>query len=419
MSRVHSFWILLALLPVSAFAAQLTTDSSGAASPQQAPGVPDVAARKEIIYRANLGRADDIKLLVDQGGSANQRTGEGVPILSLASARRDPEGINVVGMLLKLGADVNGRDQKGQTALFYAAKAGNINIANLLLTNGADPYIQDGEGNVARTVAFTSGHKDVVQAMDEFSKSPKLPPPLAPLPAVNAPIPPAPKAEASQPIPQPQSSPTAQAQVDLSPVIDHQKELEAQLAEMKKNALTREDMKQIQKELAEINKKSMQQEQVPPTPTPEKKEQTAQEKERILEQLSSQIAFNACGFEYWSFCSTVKQSTEMESEELTIAVRSYKTNVEQLKDQALQQYGMKPKDYENIVDSAQQRIYGQMSAMRSNAERHENGIGKLEDMLKRCQEIGRQWDVPPSTTDKTAAPSATPTKTTGAKGNGN
>lgn len=359
---------VLALLATPANA-QMLGNAPPAPSLEKAATGPDVAARTEIIYRANLGRADDIKLLVDQGGSPNQATGEGVPLLSLAASRRDPEGKNVVEMLVKLGANINGRDRKGQTALFYAAKAGNVEIVNLLLADKIDAFALDNNGDTARTVAFASGHNDVVQAMDNFAAKPKP----APAPA---------------------------AEQTPAPLDEHQKELENQLAEMKKNAPTVEDMKRIENEITEANRNSMAPAAPPANTTVVIPEENEQKKEADVEQISHDIAFNTCGFQYWSYCSQVKQGTELESEELSVAIQSYKAKVETLKKSYLQSYGKTPADYANIVDSSQQRIYNQLNGMHSNQERHEHNIGKMDDMLERCGEIGRQWAVDPPGIDK-------------------
>lgn len=340
----------------------------------------DEQARGEIVYRASLGRADDVKLLIDQGASPNQTSGEGVPILALAAARRDPEGLNVVKLLLKSGADVNGRDHKGKTALFYAALEGNVDIANVLLAAKIDPYALDSDGNPARTVAFTSGHNEVIKAIDDFvtrQAAQPAPPATTPAPISSAPLP------------------------DIAPP----KEDLDKIADLKKNAPTREDMKRIQEELAAANKNSlddnaMEKPQpksraeiaVKDTATGGKKEEVIQKE---LEHLSYEMAFNTCGFQYWSYCSDAKQSTELESEELSVAILSYKNKANEIKSKILKDYHVKVDDFNTLVDSAQQRIYNQLNTMHSNRERHEKGVGRMDDMISRCEEIGRQWAVPP------------------------
>src|SRR5689334_19841495 len=80
--------------------------------------------KSELVYRTNLGSAEDVGLLLKQGANANEVNNDGTPLIALASARRDKEGINVIETLLKGGADLNAKDARGQTALFYAARNG-------------------------------------------------------------------------------------------------------------------------------------------------------------------------------------------------------------------------------------------------------------------------------------------------------
>lgn len=131
--------------------------------------IQDASARSDFIYRVNLGRADDVRLLMRQGSSPNQLSGEGVPVLCLAAGRVDPEGVNVTQALLEAGANLNGRDGKGQTALFYAAKAGNIATINYLLDAGIDMYALDNNGDVARTIAHRSGQQEALKAIDDYT----------------------------------------------------------------------------------------------------------------------------------------------------------------------------------------------------------------------------------------------------------
>ena len=392
---------LLALLTISTVLvspalAQMPLDNAplapatGESADPNAPKVPDVSARNEIIYRANLGRADDVKLLISQGGSANQTTGEGVPVLCLASGRKDEEGKNVVEALLKAGADINARDRKGQTALFYAARTGSIETLNFLLENKIDMYALDNNGDLARTVAFAAGRKDVVQAMDAFISRPIKPTPT-PSPT---------------PTPAPQSTAISSgAPIDTTPPdLAKERELEKKLEESKKNAPTAEEMKRISGENTEANRQRMiEEDHAPPADDTLKtfahsqadSEREAQSKQEMLEKLSYDLSFNTCSFQYWSFCSLVHQKTELEPDELAVAITSTKAKVEAIKKKMLKDFDVKVEDYYAIVDSAQQRIYNQLNTMISAQERRENGVGRMDDMQARCKEIALQWSAEP------------------------
>jgi|GEM_PF-3148490 len=128
----------------------------------------DASARREIAYRASLGRAEDISMLVRQGASPDEINEDGVPLIALAAKRKDKEALTVLKTLLELGADINAKDTMGQTALFYAAKDGNTENVKFLLDNNINYYALDNNGDLARNIAFREGHNNIVQMLDGF-----------------------------------------------------------------------------------------------------------------------------------------------------------------------------------------------------------------------------------------------------------
>ena len=177
--------VLLLCLSVPQLASGQSEPATAAPTPVAiAPTAPDASATatstpseeaakllSEAVYRVNLGRADDVKLLIEQGVSPNSKDENGVPLLSLAAARVDKEGINVVKALIEAGADINSKDKESQSALFYAARRGNRDVVTLLLENKINYYSVDYTGNIARTIAFREGHTDIVKLMDDFVKA--------------------------------------------------------------------------------------------------------------------------------------------------------------------------------------------------------------------------------------------------------
>ncbi len=63
------------------------------------------------------------------------------------------------------GANVDKKDEYGQTALMAASQAGQIEIVQALIANGANVDKKDDYGQTALMAASASGHKDVVQAL--------------------------------------------------------------------------------------------------------------------------------------------------------------------------------------------------------------------------------------------------------------
>jgi ankyrin repeat protein len=68
---------------------------------------------------------------------------------------------NLVQVLLDNGADVDGRDNKGRTALHLAAMNGHIEIVKKLLEKGADPSVVNRFGRTAEYWAKQNGHTRV------------------------------------------------------------------------------------------------------------------------------------------------------------------------------------------------------------------------------------------------------------------
>ncbi|PKS11159.1 hypothetical protein jhhlp_002920 [Lomentospora prolificans] len=75
--------------------------------------------------------------------------------------------IDKVSKLLRVGVDVNTRDQWGWSALSMCAYGGHKAIARLLLDHGADLDNIDVDGDTPTSLATTRGHADLVIMLDE------------------------------------------------------------------------------------------------------------------------------------------------------------------------------------------------------------------------------------------------------------
>ena len=68
---------------------------------------------------------------------------------------------------LALGADINARDEHGQTALMNAARAGQASVVRLLAARGADLNHRAKYGLTALMLAVIRGHAEVVRVLLE------------------------------------------------------------------------------------------------------------------------------------------------------------------------------------------------------------------------------------------------------------
>ena len=84
----------------------------------------------------------------------------GASALMLAAARDDADLVNA---LIDLGADVDARDDRGDTPLNWAARHGAMNAARELMQAGANPRLS-GRGNALQT-ALRRGHEELVQVL--------------------------------------------------------------------------------------------------------------------------------------------------------------------------------------------------------------------------------------------------------------
>jgi ankyrin repeat protein len=97
------------------------------------PNTKNKAGDSALVYA--IGNAEAIALLVDKGADVNLRYGtDGITVLMMAAARGE---YRVAETLLKNGAEVNLKSQKGETALSLAQRFGHKQLVNLLQKHGA------------------------------------------------------------------------------------------------------------------------------------------------------------------------------------------------------------------------------------------------------------------------------------------
>ena len=77
----------------------------------------------------------------------------------------DRNYIKIVLLLLENGADINARDDNGDTALMHS---GDIDISKLLLEGGASPNVTDKLGNTPLSIALYRKKDQIAQLLKKY-----------------------------------------------------------------------------------------------------------------------------------------------------------------------------------------------------------------------------------------------------------
>ena len=119
----------------------------------------DAAWRKA----AQDGDLPAVKDLLSKGANVNGRDETGkTALLWVAPARDNPEMVKV---LLAKGADVNAKDRDGETALMIAASQSNPGILAVLLAAGAEVNAQNKAGGTALMAAAFRANLDEIKIL--------------------------------------------------------------------------------------------------------------------------------------------------------------------------------------------------------------------------------------------------------------
>jgi ankyrin repeat protein len=125
--------------PISLFAAAaLLAAGCQKAEPPRTEARPTPAATaartKQLLEAAEKGRVSQLRELLQKGANVNDKEDDGQTALHRAAARGHK---SAVVALLAMGADLGERDAKGRTALMAASEAGSAAVVTLLVAPGS------------------------------------------------------------------------------------------------------------------------------------------------------------------------------------------------------------------------------------------------------------------------------------------
>lgn len=90
---------------------------------------------------------------------------------ALLQAARMGHADTVKSLLTGGRADVNGKDERGNTPLIEAARAGHDDVVQALLVAKADPNVKNDAGQTALSLAAAGGHDEVLRLLKQAGAS--------------------------------------------------------------------------------------------------------------------------------------------------------------------------------------------------------------------------------------------------------
>lgn len=120
------------------------------------------ALREQLLDAAAAGNTAKIAELLSRGADLEGNDTAGRTAVINASWRGEQE---VVDLLVELEADLNVADYEGRTAVSWAASNGHAEIVKKLLENGARPGVVDKEGLTPLMRAAWNGHETIVRLL--------------------------------------------------------------------------------------------------------------------------------------------------------------------------------------------------------------------------------------------------------------
>ena len=117
---------------------------------------------------ANYGHTGTVEILLRNGADVSAKDNKGWTALMAAASNGHSDALQA---LIQGGADVNAINLAGVTALMLAAGNNQSGAVQTLLANGADPNIKSGKGSTALSLATMQGYHKVAQLLSEAGES--------------------------------------------------------------------------------------------------------------------------------------------------------------------------------------------------------------------------------------------------------
>jgi uncharacterized protein len=127
--------------------------------------------RPDLNQACRQGWIDEVRRMLEADPEAVHKAPRPERLLSDAlwccgSAAKEAEGLELLGLLLRHGANVNAADSDGGTPLLYACGGGNPTaLIRLLLLRGADVNVRNHAGDTPLSLARRCNRDDVIEML--------------------------------------------------------------------------------------------------------------------------------------------------------------------------------------------------------------------------------------------------------------
>ncbi|XP_034937941.1 putative ankyrin repeat protein RF_0381 [Chelonus insularis] len=124
-------------------------------------------------FACDEGNIKKIQILLDYNAGVNVADKFGKTPLHFVCTRGEIWVPEVLKLLLQYTGDINVRDLKGKSPLFEACEVGNVSVINILLENGADMECKDNRGDTPLHIALKrfSRNWECVKSLLDAKKS--------------------------------------------------------------------------------------------------------------------------------------------------------------------------------------------------------------------------------------------------------
>ena len=124
-----------------------------------------------LFWAASRGQKAVVQLLLDQEGvDADSTDNDGLTALSLAAITIHTATVKLLLEHKDAKANINSKDDNGETPLFLAAREGCEDMIRLLLKYGANIYVRNKYGETVEHQARSRGDKSMARLLETSGK---------------------------------------------------------------------------------------------------------------------------------------------------------------------------------------------------------------------------------------------------------